>query len=65
MCSLIISVCLMLHGMVGVWIRLFVVNLIFCSGVRRKEIVLSIKKKNERFLQLLHSRKGTGKLDEN
>ena len=35
-CSLVINVCLMLHVIVGVRIRLFVINLIFCSGVGRK-----------------------------
>ena len=52
----------MLHVIVGVRIRLFVVNLIFCSGVRRKEIVRSVKKKMN-VLKLLHSRKA-GKIDQ-
>jgi hypothetical protein len=52
----------MLHVIVDVRIRLFVVNLIFCSGVRRKEIVRSVKKKMN-VLKLLHSRKA-GKIDQ-
>jgi hypothetical protein len=48
----------MLHVIVGIRIRLFVVNLIFCSGVRRKEIVLSVEKKNERFETIAFKKSG-------
>ena len=63
MCSLIISVCVMLHVIVGVRIRLFVVKLIFCSGVKRKEIVRSVEKKMN-VLKLLQLRKA-GKMNQN
>ena len=65
MCSLIINVCLMLYVIVGVRIRLFVVNLIFCSGVRRKEIVRSVEKKNERFETIAFKKSGKNRSKKN